>query len=77
MVFFKKTLTILAQSINMCDSEKKHPLIEIWNSYPGLRKENKQIFNIPTIENIIGKIFAVGEFYYYVLNLTNSTISSS
>lgn len=59
----------------MSDSEKKHPLIEVWNSYPGVRKEDKQISNIPPIERIIGEMFAIGEFYYYVLNLTNSTIS--
>lgn len=59
----------------MSNSEKKHPLIEIWNAYPGERKENKNISNIPPIERIIGEMFAIGEFYYYVLNLTNSTIS--
>jgi DNA-binding CsgD family transcriptional regulator len=59
----------------MDDSEKKHPLIEVWNTYPGIRQENKHISNIPPIERIIGEMFAIGEFYYYVLNLTNSTIS--
>jgi len=59
----------------MDDSEKKHPLIEVWNAYPGIRQENKHISNIPPIERIIGEMFAIGEFYYYVLNLTNSTIS--
>ncbi|WP_027380980.1 response regulator transcription factor [Chryseobacterium daeguense] len=59
----------------MDDSEKKHPLIEVWNSYSGIRKENRNISNIPPIERIIGEMFAIGEFYYYVLNLTNSTIS--
>ncbi|MCS3871363.1 DNA-binding NarL/FixJ family response regulator [Chryseobacterium ginsenosidimutans] len=60
----------------MDNSEKKHPLIAVWNTYPGLRKENKNISNIPPIEQILGEMFAIGEFYYYVLNLTNSTISN-
>ncbi|ALR31327.1 MULTISPECIES: helix-turn-helix transcriptional regulator [Chryseobacterium] len=59
----------------MDDSEKKHPLIEVWNTYPGIRQENQHISNIPPIERIIGEMFAIGEFYYYVLNLTNSTVS--
>jgi DNA-binding CsgD family transcriptional regulator len=59
----------------MDDSDKKHPLLEIWNAYPGIRKENKQISDIPSVERIIGEMFAIGEFYYYVLNLTNSTLS--
>ena len=60
----------------MDNFEKKHPLVDIWNSYSGIRKEHKQISSIPPIERIIGEMFAIGEFYYYVLNLTNSTISN-
>lgn len=60
----------------MDNSEKKHPLVEVWNSYSGIRKENKQVSNTPPIERIIGEMFAIGEFYYYVLNLTNSTLSN-
>lgn len=59
----------------MSESEKKHPLLEIWMAYPGARKENINITKIPPIERVIGEMFAIGEFYYYVLNLTNSTIS--
>lgn len=59
----------------MDNSEKKHPLVEVWNSYSGIRKENRQISEIPPIERFIGEMFAIGEFYYYVLNLTNSTLS--
>ncbi|SIQ17172.1 regulatory protein, luxR family [Chryseobacterium sp. RU37D] len=58
----------------MTDLKKKHPLIEVWKTYLGIR-ENKHISNIPPIERIIGEMFAIGEFYYYVLNLTNSTLS--
>ncbi|KPE51948.1 LuxR C-terminal-related transcriptional regulator [Chryseobacterium indologenes] len=58
----------------MENSEKNHPLVEVWNTYPGVRR-NRKILNIPPIERIIGEMFAIGEFYYYVLNLTNSTLS--
>lgn len=60
----------------MDNPEKKHALTDVWNSYSGNRKENRHIANIPPIERIIGEMFAIGEFYYYVLNLTNSTISN-
>ncbi|ANF51307.1 helix-turn-helix transcriptional regulator [Chryseobacterium glaciei] len=59
----------------MQDSEKKHPLIEIWKTYPGVRKSNNNILDRPPIERIIGEMFAIGQFYYYALNLTNSTLS--
>lgn len=59
----------------MQNSEKEHPLIEIWNSYPGIRKNDNKTLQKPQIERIIGEMFAIGKFYYYVLNLTNSTLS--
>ncbi len=60
----------------MDNPEKKHALTDVWKSYSGGRQENRQIANIPPIERIIGEMFAIGEFYYYVLNLTNSTVSN-
>ncbi|GEN75969.1 response regulator transcription factor [Chryseobacterium hagamense] len=60
----------------MDNSEKKHALTDIWDTYSGNRKENRPIAHIPPIERIIGEMFAIGEFYYYVLNLTNSTLSN-
>lgn len=60
----------------MDNPEKKHALTDVWKSYSGGRQENRHIANIPPIERIIGEMFAIGEFYYYVLNLTNSTISN-
>lgn len=59
----------------MKDVEKKHPLIEVWDTYPGVRQNGKKDLSIPPIERIIGEMFAIGEYYYYVLNLTNSTLS--
>ena len=60
--------------MSMKNSEQNHPLVEVWNTYPGVRK-GRVILNIPPVERIIGEMFAIGEFYYYVLNLTNSTLS--
>lgn len=59
----------------MENSEKKHSLIEVWDTYPGVRNPGREILKTPSIERIIGEMFAVGEFYYYLLNLTNSTLS--
>lgn len=59
----------------MDNQEKKHPLVEIWDNYPGMQRQNRQISQVPPIEQILGEMFAIGEFYYYVLNLTNSTVS--
>lgn len=55
--------------------EKKHPLIDVWNIYPGTDRYDK-ILEKPSVERIIGEMFAIGEYYYYVLNLGNSTISN-
>ncbi|RKT01128.1 response regulator transcription factor [Chryseobacterium defluvii] len=59
----------------MKNEDNDHPLREIWNSYPGVGKEQKEILKKPPIERVIGDMFSMGEFYYYVLNLTNSTLS--
>ncbi|GAB0155347.1 hypothetical protein CHRYSEOSP005_06080 [Chryseobacterium sp. Alg-005] len=59
----------------MENEDHNHLLREIWNSYPGIGKEKKEILKKPPIERVIGEMFSIGEFYYYVLNLTNSTLS--
>lgn len=56
---------------------KKHPLSDVWNSHPeALSNNNEEIVGPPPIEKIIGEMFAIGQFYYYVLNLANSTLSN-
>lgn len=56
---------------------KKHPLSDVWNSHPGALSNNYQeIVEPPPIEKIIGEMFAIGQFYYYVLNVANSTLSN-
>ncbi|ROI00746.1 response regulator transcription factor [Chryseobacterium daecheongense] len=59
----------------MKNEDKEHPLREIWNSYPGVAKVEIEKLKKPPIERVIGEMFSMGEFYYYVLNLTNSTLS--
>ena len=56
---------------------KKHPLSDVWSSHPEALSNNYQeIVASPPIEKIIGEMFAVGQFYYYVLNVANSTLSN-
>ncbi|MFY1046926.1 hypothetical protein [Chryseobacterium sp. GP-SGM7] len=38
-------------------SEENHPLIEIWNTFPGIRDFNETEFKVPPIERIIGEMF--------------------
>lgn len=60
----------------MKKTEEKHPLVDIWNAYPGIRKSDVKILEKPPIERIISEMFAIGKYYYYVLNLTNSTLTN-
>ncbi len=75
MWYFHEKLIILVQKSKMYAPDKKHPLIEVWKTYPGIKQEGERTLSAPPIERIIGEMFAIGEFYYYVLNLTNSTLS--
>lgn len=59
---------------HLTHAKKTHPLIKIWNDYPELLQNDKQILPIPTIENSIGEIFAPGKSYYYFINFADSTI---
>lgn len=56
--------------------KKKHLLIDVWNDYADVLNNKHQILSSPSIENIIGEMFALGEFYYYVINIGNSTLSN-
>lgn len=53
---------------------KEHPLINVWNDFPQFLQNNKAILPPPSMEELIGKIFALGEFYYYTINFADSTI---
>ncbi len=56
-------------------SKKAHPLLDVWNSFPQtLQNTSQSITTPPPVEQIIGEMFAMGEFYYYALNVFDSTI---
>ncbi|MGI9653343.1 response regulator transcription factor [Chryseobacterium sp. RLHN22] len=59
----------------MGKSEEKHPLIDVWNSYRALRENGNAPLKNPSIKQIIGEMFAIGNYYYYVLNLADSTLT--
>jgi len=60
---------------HIIESKKLHPLLKVWNAYPqSLSNTTKSISSPPPIEQIIGEMFAVGEFYYYAINIPDSTI---
>ena len=59
-------------------SKKKHPLLEVWNAYPqSLSNTSKSKANSPNIEKVIGEMFAMGEFYFYTININDSTITNA
>lgn len=54
---------------------KKHVLENVWNSYPEALSNNVKSIPPPsTLQNIIGDVFALGEYYYYVINVFDSTV---
>ncbi|KQT16419.1 LuxR family transcriptional regulator [Chryseobacterium sp. Leaf404] len=57
----------------MENPEDKHLLSEIWERFavPNQTKAPEK----PFIEKIIGEMFSIGNFYYYVINFADSTIS--
>lgn len=57
-------------------SEEKHPLVDLWTAYTGVRKSDGRMLEKPPIERIIGEMFAIGKYYYYVLNLADSTLTN-
>jgi len=59
----------------LTQAKKPHPLIEVWNDYPEILQNDNRILPVPSIEQIIGEVFAPGKFYYYVINFADSTIS--
>lgn len=59
---------------HLTHAKKPHPLIKVWNDYPEILQNNSRILPIPSIEHLIGEVFAPGKFYYYVINFADSTI---
>ena len=54
--------------------KKPHPLQEVWNRHPGFLKNETRIYEMSSLDRIIGEIFSVGEYYYYTLRIADSTL---
>lgn len=67
-----KTLTMDKKFITQ--AKKPHPLTKVWNNYPELLQNEKTMLSVPSVERIIGEVFAPGKFYHYVINFADSTI---
>lgn len=57
----------------MGNPEDKHLLSQIWGNFAG--EDRSRALTTPSIEKIIGEMFSIGNFYYYVINLADSSIS--
>ncbi len=53
-----------------------HPLMEVWENNPDVFTNKGTKLAAPTIENLFADFFSLGEFYYYILDVPNSTISN-
>lgn len=56
--------------------DKRHVLNDVWEQYPDNLNEHYQTSGTPDVERILTGLFAVGEYYYYVIDMTNSSLSS-
>lgn len=55
----------------------KHVLNEVWERYPdAMQNKHRDVSTTLSIEALIAELFAVGEYYYYVINVTDSTVSN-
>lgn len=55
---------------------ENHALQKVWNGYSDFFNNKHQILQAPAIEKLISDMFSVGRFYYYVLNITDSTLTN-
>lgn len=56
--------------------QKEHPLKNVWNDFPEFLEENSDVLTSTKIEDLIGQMFLPGEFYYYIINFADSTLSN-
>ena len=56
--------------------KNQHPLLKVWNTYPGFLKSQTQVHRVPYIDKIVAEIFSVGEYYHYTLHLRDSSLSN-
>ncbi|MCJ7933266.1 MAG: helix-turn-helix transcriptional regulator [Chryseobacterium sp.] len=62
------------KKIYLTQAKRQHPLLKVWNDYPEILQNANSILPYPSIESIIGEMFAPGKFYYYIINFADSTI---
>ncbi|MPT32071.1 MAG: LuxR family transcriptional regulator [Chryseobacterium sp.] len=55
---------------------ENHVLQKVWNGYSDFFNNKKQILQAPLIERLISDMFSVGKFYYYVINIADSTLTN-
>ena len=60
----------------MQDNNEIHPLQEVWDLYPNVIYNEKRTLQTPAIERIIAEMFSIGCFYYYVINISDSTLTA-
>lgn len=54
----------------------QHPLQKFREMEPIALNNEKQSLNAPPIEQWIAEMFSIGNFYYYILNISDSTLTS-
>lgn len=55
---------------------KKHILTDVWKKYPeAISNKYSTTSNPVQIEHLVAEIFTSGPFYYYMINISNSTLS--
>ncbi len=55
---------------------ENHVLKKIWSQYSRYLNDREQILTAPPIEKLLAEIFTIGNFYYYTLNIADSTLTN-
>lgn len=58
------------------NNPENHVLKKIWSQYSEFLNDKKQILKPPTIEKLLADIFTIGNFYYYTINIADSTLTN-
>ncbi|MCW3160121.1 LuxR C-terminal-related transcriptional regulator [Chryseobacterium oryctis] len=55
---------------------KQHQLTAVWNEFPDALSNNFVVTAAPAIQKIIAEMFSVGNFYYYIINVADGSVSN-